>query len=120
MRRQLANDVGDDCARQRIENLGIAEEARHIDQQILGQQITFGGILAKEIEIEVQVATPDREQGHTSFDTALECPRLILPEIMCGLVLQQVDDLGKACRLRITGAVIGVLEPAGDLNSKLR
>ena len=89
----VADEVRDDRVTQDFESFWIAEETRHIDQQVLGESLDLVGVIAQHVEIAFRVAGLDRCQPHAPLDTALQGAMLVEREIMGGPAAQEADDV---------------------------
>ena len=101
--RLQAHEIGNDFRRQQLENLGVAEEAGDVDEEIYGEEFELAGIFAQEVEI--SVAVRHRGQCHASLDPARQRPRLVEREVVRGLGAQKRDDLCQAPGRRIAWLV---------------
>ncbi len=68
---------------QHREGLGVAEEVRHPDQQILEQKLELGGILPQPGDVGVHGV--DLQRLHASLQAAEDRALLILAKVMAGL-----------------------------------
>ena len=82
-----------DALVKRNEDVGIAEEARHVDEQIVMQRVQLVRVLAKPTE--VRVALRRAHEGHPARDPAPQRRRLAMGDVHGGPHLQQMDDLPK-------------------------
>ena len=80
-----ADQVGNDLLGQKIEHLGITEEAGDVDQQVLGKKAELLGVALQDLEISLRIVGFDRCHGHAPPDPALQRARLIKRKIMGGL-----------------------------------
>ena len=86
-----AHQLRNDLLRQLLEGLGVAEEERDIDEQIVGEALEFGRVFDQQLEIAVGVL--DAGQSHAPLDPAADRSILVKRKIMRSLVAQQIDDL---------------------------
>ena len=99
-----ADQVGNNLFRQKIEYLGVTEEAGDIDKQVLGKKLEFAGIAAQLFPISIHVTGLNSRHCHTPFDPALQCAWLVNLEIKCGLGAKEIDQPGQPVRRRIVVA----------------
>ncbi len=90
------NHVRNGLFGEEVEDLGVAEEAGHIDQQVVGQQGQFLRVAAQRVEIKRHVAGVDAGHGHAALGAALQGAGLVKAEIVGGAAAQQVDDAGES------------------------
>ena len=99
IQRVIAHEVGNNALGQKIENGGIAKEARDIDQQIPGELIAFVGVAKQEIEI--PGGGLDRRHRHPALDAPLERAVLVKRKVVNRLRAQEIDDLRQQILYRL-------------------
>src|SRR6185312_6277100 len=100
-----AHEAGNDLLREEFKNLGIAEEAGDIDEQVLGEKLDLSRVLLKSLEI--MAAVGDGGYRHAPLDAALQRAEPVGGEVVWGLSAQKSDDIGKS--------VLGFLASGGSL-----
>jgi hypothetical protein len=101
--RLAEHEIGNDLVSEERENLRIAEKARDIDEQVLGEEVELVRVVAQKLEIAIHVVGVDRRHRHPSFDAALQRAGLVEREIMGGLRAQKIDDLAQPVLWLILG-----------------
>jgi hypothetical protein len=74
------------------EDFWVAEEARDVDEKVLGQQVEFVGVMAQKFEIAIHIVGFHRRHGHAPFGPALQRAALVQTEVMRRSGAQQRDD----------------------------
>ena len=90
--RGVRDQIRDDVLGQVLEYFRVAEEAGDVDQQILGQQIELGGILAQDFEVAAHVVRLDRSHRDAPLDPPLQGARLVEAKVVGRLGAQELDD----------------------------
>ncbi len=91
VRRVRPHQLRNDLLLQTFEGLGVAEEPRDVDQQIVGETLEFRRVLSETLEI--AAALLDTVQGHAPLDPALQRAVLVQGEIVRRSLAEQFDNL---------------------------
>ena len=78
---------------ERFERIGIAEESRHVDQQILAERGCLRRVLAQVAEIGIHI--DQTTQGHPAKQAALDGGHLVVSEIDAAGALQEPEEIPK-------------------------
>ena len=78
---------------ERFERIGIAEESRHVDQQILAERGCLRRVLAQVAEIGIHI--DQTIQGHPAEQAALDGGHLVVSEIDAAGALQEPEEIPK-------------------------
>ena len=89
----LEHDVWKRMSLERFERIGIAEESRHVDQQILAERGCLRRVLAQVAEIGIHI--DQTTQGHPAKQAALDGGHLVVSEIDAAGALQEPEEIPK-------------------------
>ncbi len=71
------DQIGNGLFRQKIEHLGITEEAGDIDEQVLGEKVKLVAVAPQNVEVAVHVIGLDRRHRHAPLRPAPQRTLLI-------------------------------------------
>ena len=80
----------EDLRSQRLKRIGVAEESRDVNQDVLIKRTHFIGVLLKEPDVLLDGA--DLVQHHSPLHPATNCGELVIGEIHAGRAAQQGKD----------------------------
>jgi hypothetical protein len=83
----------DDGLLQFREDIRIPEKARDMDEEVFREQFQLLRVAMQQIEIAVGAVWRDVEERDPPLDPALECPGLVMREILRRLRAHELDDL---------------------------
>ena len=87
----LGDNVAYHFGPQRFPDVGIAEEAGHMNQNVLEERFHLGRVLPKELEVLVKIV--DLLKDHPAGDAPADGRGLVLLEVHARGLPQQVADL---------------------------
>jgi hypothetical protein len=90
---RVIDDRREDDPLHRVVGLGIAEEARHRDQDVARERLRLGLALAEELHVALEVL--DLLEHHPPPETPLDRRTLVLGEVDPGGVAQDREDLAE-------------------------
>ena len=85
------HELRNDFLRQLVEGGRVAEEVGHIDEEVLGEQLTLARILAQDLQIVRAALQPGHR--HAPLDPALQRSPLVEREIVRAARGQEIDDV---------------------------